>query len=134
MMIPLDRVFREVDESREEILDLAKSLVGLDTSNTGTPDSGNETRVTAFLAKRLSREGIPRIRLLGRVPSRKNLVVSLPGRNRGCALLFLSHCAVVPSGAVMVGATRPFSLTVWRGSVYGRRLSVEEGMLRPELI
>ena len=82
MMIPLDRVLREVDESREEILDLAKSLVGLDTSNTGTPDSGNETRVTAFLAKRLSREGIPRIRLLGRVPSRKNLVVSLPGRNR----------------------------------------------------
>jgi len=115
MMIPLDRVFREVDESREEILDLAKSLVGLDTSNTGTPDSGNETRVTAFLAKRLSREGIPRIRLLGRVPSCKNLVVSLPGRNRGCALLFLSHCDVVPSGAVTAWATLPFSPTVRGG-------------------
>src|SRR5207245_9392684 len=99
MMIPLDRVFREVDESREEILDLAKSLVGLDTSNTGTPDSGNATRVTAFLAKRRSREGIPRIGMLGRVPSRENLIVSMAGANRRCALLFLFHCDLFPRGA-----------------------------------
>jgi len=134
MMVPLDRVFREVDESREEILDLAKSLVGLDTSNTGTPDSGNETRVTAFLAKRLSREGIPRIRLLGRVPSRKNLVVSLPGRNRGCALLFLSHCDVVPSGAVTAWATLPFSPTVRGGRLYGRGAADMKGTLAAQVI
>src|SRR2546427_7838313 len=134
MGIQLDRALHEVDESREETLDLAKSLVSFDTTNTGAPNSGNETRVTVFLTKYLSRQGISGIRTLGRVPNRQNLVVSLPGRNRRCALLFLSHADVVPSGAVTAWATAPFKPTVRGGRLYGRGAADMKGTLAAQIM
>lgn len=116
----LDRISREADRSRREVLDLAKELVSLDTTNTGAPDSGNETLVAEFLADYLRRGGIPAVNLIGRTPERQNLVASLPGGRGRCALALLSHSDVVPAGDLSGWISPPFAPVIRGGRLYGR--------------
>ncbi|MDR7419210.1 MAG: M20/M25/M40 family metallo-hydrolase [Armatimonadota bacterium] len=116
----LDRMLHEADRARGEVLDLAKALVRLDTTNTGAPDSGNETLVAEFLERYLRRAGVRDVRLLGRTPTRQNLVATQPGAARQIGLLFMCHSDVVPAGERALWKTDPFSPTVRNGRLYGR--------------
>lgn len=130
----LDRILREADRSRREVLDLSKELVSLDTTNTGAPDSGNETLVAEFLASYLRREGVSTVNLVGRSPERQNLVASLPGRRGRCAVLFLSHSDVVPAGDLSAWKTPPFAPTIREGRLYGRGAADMKGTAAAQVV
>jgi acetylornithine deacetylase/succinyl-diaminopimelate desuccinylase-like protein len=119
-MAMLDKVLREADRVRAEVLDLTKALVRLDTTNTGEPDSGNETLAAEFLAKYLRGEGVREIRTLGRVENRKSMIATLPGRAARCGLLLMCHSDVVPAGDRALWKSDPFTPTVRAGRLYGR--------------
>jgi acetylornithine deacetylase/succinyl-diaminopimelate desuccinylase-like protein len=119
-MQAMDRALREADAARDEVLELASALIRFDTTNTGAPDSGHETQVAEFLARHVRRGGIRDVRLLGRSPSRQNLVVTLPGRTRRCGLLLMSHSDVVPAGDRSLWKSDPFAPTLRGGRLYGR--------------
>jgi acetylornithine deacetylase/succinyl-diaminopimelate desuccinylase-like protein len=130
----LDRILRESDRSRREVLDLARSLVSLDTTNTGAPDSGHETPAAEFLADYLRREGISGVTLIGRTAERQNLVASLPGRRMGCALLLMSHSDVVPAGDLATWTSPPFVPTIRDGRLYGRGAADMKGTVAAEAV
>ncbi|MDR7542654.1 MAG: M20/M25/M40 family metallo-hydrolase [Armatimonadota bacterium] len=115
-----DRVLREADAARDEALELASALVRFDTTNTGVPDSGHETQVAEFLDRYFRRGGIRDVHLLGRSPSRQNVVATLPGRTRRCGLLLMCHSDVVPAGDRSLWKSDPFAPTLRGGRLYGR--------------
>jgi acetylornithine deacetylase/succinyl-diaminopimelate desuccinylase-like protein len=119
-MQAIDRVLREADAARDEVLELASALIRFDTTNTGAPDSGHESQVAEFLARYVRRRGIRDVRLLGRSPSRQNVVATLPGRTRRCGLLFMCHSDVVPAGDRGLWKSDPFVPTLRGGRLYGR--------------
>jgi acetylornithine deacetylase/succinyl-diaminopimelate desuccinylase-like protein len=116
----LDKVLREADRARAEVLDLTKALVRLNTTNTGEPHSGNETLAADFLAKYLRRQGVRDIQTLGRVENRKSVIATLPGRAARCGLLLMCHSDVVPAGDSALWKSDPFTPTVRKGRLYGR--------------
>ncbi|MGQ0568309.1 MAG: M20 family metallopeptidase [Armatimonadota bacterium] len=130
----IDRILREADRARLEVLDLTKALVRLDTTNTGAPDSGNEVLAAQFLADLLRQEGITDVRLLGRTQARQNLAASLPGRKRGCGLLLLSHSDVVPAGDPATWTTPPFAPALRNGRLYGRGTSDMKGTAAAQVV
>ncbi len=130
----LNRILREADGSRQEVLDLTRALVRLDTTNTGAPDSGYETQAAEFLQDLLQREGVADVRLLGRTPERQNLIASLPGRRAGCGLLLLSHSDVVPAGDLSAWTTPPFEPAMRRGRLYGRGTADMKGTAAAQVI
>jgi len=130
----LDRVLKEADRARAEVLDLTKELVAIDTTNTGAPESGYESIAAEFLADRLKGEGVADIQRLGRTPSRENLVATLPGRRKSIALALLGHSDVVPAGDLATWKTPPFSPTVRGGRLYGRGSSDMKGTVAAEMV
>jgi acetylornithine deacetylase/succinyl-diaminopimelate desuccinylase-like protein len=130
----LDRVLKEADRARGEVLDLAKALVAIDTTNTGAPESGYESMAAEFLVEHLRGEGITDLRQLGRTPSRENVIATLPGRRKGVALALLGHSDVVPAGDLATWKTPPFSPTVRGGRLYGRGSSDMKGTVAAETV
>lgn len=87
-----------VDLSRlhDEVIEVARDLMRLDTTNAREPGLGNETRCAAYLQDYLVRNGVE-AELVARDPGRANLV----GRIRGVSpnaesLAFVGHTDVVP--------------------------------------
>jgi acetylornithine deacetylase/succinyl-diaminopimelate desuccinylase-like protein len=74
---------------REEVTELLRSLLRLDTVN----PPGNETRAATLLQRYLAGNGVA-CELLARTPERANLVARLPGGN-GPSLLLMAHTDTV---------------------------------------
>jgi acetylornithine deacetylase/succinyl-diaminopimelate desuccinylase-like protein len=86
------------DESRlhEEVIEVARDLIRLDTTNAREPGLGNETRCAEYLADYLGRHGVD-AELVAREPHRANIVARIPGREAGAdSLAFVGHTDVVP--------------------------------------
>ncbi len=116
----LHHLLQLADESRDEIVGLARDLVRLETVNTGTMPTGGETAAADLLREFLRRGGIEEVELLARDPARANLVARLPGHSEEARLLLLGHTDVVPPGDVSLWAHDPFGGEVDGGRLYGR--------------
>ena len=60
----LDGLLNKVDEARDEVTELLQELVRIQTVNTGTMPTGNETELCRFLKRSLMPKGSS-LRLLG---------------------------------------------------------------------
>ncbi|MEZ5100544.1 MAG: M20/M25/M40 family metallo-hydrolase [Thermoleophilia bacterium] len=92
---------------REEVVDLLRALVRLDTVN----PPGNETRAAELLRGYLELRGVD-CALYGRVPERANLVARIPGRDpEAPRLLLLGHTDTV------VADPAEWSVDPWSGEL-----------------
>jgi len=68
------------DESRlhDEVIQVARDLIRLDTTNAREPGLGNETLCAAYLQDYLARNGVE-AELVAREPDRANVVARIPG-------------------------------------------------------
>ena len=116
----LDKLLKEVDEARQELVELLQDLVRIPTVNTGIMPTGNETELCQFLKKKLDAEGIDS-EIIEEVLTRGNLVARLRGAEDGKArLMFMSHTDVVPIGDESKWSHPPFSGKLDGGRIYGR--------------
>ena len=105
------------DERRaleHETVALLCRLLQADTTN----PPGNETRAALVLREYFAGRGLD-AQLVGDLPDRQNLIVSLPGARPGPRLGLLGHLDVVPAEAEE-WTVPPFSGAVRDGSVWGR--------------
>src|SRR3954466_14555229 len=91
-----------------------QSLIQIDS----TDPPGNETRVVDYVKKVLDAEGIASL-VVGREPSRMNLVARLKGNGSKKPLLIMGHTDTVKVDAAK-WTFPPFSATRDGGYVYGR--------------
>lgn len=110
-----------VDDARDEVIGLTKSLVQLETVNYGTPDSGDEMIAAEFLRDKLSAEGIETAIYPSR-ENRGNFVAKLGGGD-GPRLLIMSHTDVVPVENPESWTYPPFSGEIADGRLWGRGAS-----------
>ncbi|HEY8000710.1 MAG TPA: M20/M25/M40 family metallo-hydrolase [Solirubrobacterales bacterium] len=99
---------------RDEVVDLARALIGLDTSN----PPGNETPAAELLAEYLRGAGVD-CELLGPDPQRLNLVARIAGAGEGPSLMLLAHTDVVPAPSAD-WTVDPFGGVVRDGFLVGR--------------
>jgi acetylornithine deacetylase/succinyl-diaminopimelate desuccinylase-like protein len=105
----------------DEVVELVSSLIRIDTSNTGDPDTVTGEREAAeFVAQRLAEVGYEPEMIESGAPRRDNVFVRLPGADpsRG-ALLLHGHLDVVPAEP-SEWSVHPFSGAVQDGYVWGR--------------
>jgi acetylornithine deacetylase/succinyl-diaminopimelate desuccinylase-like protein len=104
-----------------EVLDLARDLIRIDTTNTGDADTLTGERAAAeYVAERLSDAGYAPEYVEGGAAGRGNVVVRLPGADPSRpALLVHGHLDVVPADA-SDWAVHPFSGEVEGGYLWGR--------------
>ncbi|MBO0845670.1 MAG: M20/M25/M40 family metallo-hydrolase [Nocardioides sp.] len=87
------------DQARlhEEVIEVARELIRLDTTNAREPGLGNETRCAEYLCDYLTRHGVE-AELVAREPHRANLVARIRASTDGGSgsLAFVGHTDVVP--------------------------------------
>ncbi len=80
-----------------EVLDLARALIAVDTSNYG-PGRCEETPAAELLREYLEGAGVA-CELVAREPRRANLVARVPGTGAGPSVALVGHLDVVPADA-----------------------------------
>jgi acetylornithine deacetylase/succinyl-diaminopimelate desuccinylase-like protein len=112
--------FRRIAERhKDEIVALARDLVRIDTTNTGTMPTGYETPAAELLRLTLSAAGIG-AEIRGRVPERGNLHAALEGTSGETCLVLASHTDVVPVGNEAQWHHPPFAGVVEGRYLHGR--------------
>ncbi|MEV6376787.1 M20/M25/M40 family metallo-hydrolase [Micromonospora musae] len=104
----------------DEVVDLCRDLLRIDTSNTGDNDtSAGERAAAEYVAEKLAEVGVES-QLHESAPGRANLVARIPGTDpdRG-ALLVHGHLDVVPADADE-WSVHPFSGEIRDGYLWGR--------------
>jgi acetylornithine deacetylase/succinyl-diaminopimelate desuccinylase-like protein len=102
------------DGLRDQVVELARGLIRVDTSN----PPGNETPAAELLAAYLGGAGV-KCELIGPDPDRLNLVARIEGAGRGPSIMLLAHTDVVPAPAA--GWTvPPFEGQLRDGKLVGR--------------
>src|SRR5262245_23974005 len=122
-----EKLLASVEEARDEIVELTRALVGLETVNTGEMPTGNETIAAEFLRAKLVKESILDVEVLGRTPERGNLIARLPGASGQSRLLLISHTDVVPVGDASTWTRQPFGGEIADGRLFGRGSSDMKG-------
>jgi acetylornithine deacetylase/succinyl-diaminopimelate desuccinylase-like protein len=101
-------------EIEHEITDLLSNLIKLNTTN----PPGNETQAATYIAKYLSKEGIPS-EIIESSPNRGSVISRLKGTGEKPSLLLLSHLDVVAANPIEWSVS-PFEGKVMDGYIYGR--------------
>ena len=88
----------------QNAVELTKELVRIDSTNPGMGEGGMEAFLLAFAQRR----GLP-VETAEVLPGRRNVMLTLPGRDPAQELIFICHMDTVPVGAG------------WRETPFGRR-------------
>lgn len=108
---------------QEEVVELARALIRIDTSN----PPGRETPAAELLADHLGAAGAE-VELVGPDPERLNLIARVGGRDRGPSLLLMAHTDVVPAPDTD-WTVPPFAAELRDGHLVGRGAGDMKGEL-----
>jgi succinyl-diaminopimelate desuccinylase len=131
-----DRLFKVIDGRRDELVELARALIGFPTIN---PPGEAYQPCAEFIGRRMAERGfeVKYVRALGtpgdsdRYP-RINVIARRGGARPGPCVHFNSHIDVVQTGA---GWTRdPFAAVLEDGKLYGRGACDMKGGLAASII
>jgi acetylornithine deacetylase/succinyl-diaminopimelate desuccinylase-like protein len=100
------------DDLGREVLDLARNLIRVDTTN------GNETAAAELVRDHLADAGVE-AELVARDPRRANVVARIPGSGDGPSLAYVGHLDVVPADP-RDWKHPPFAAVVEDDWLYGR--------------
>ncbi len=129
----LDRLLTQVDQFKNELLDLHKELVKIESINTGQMPTGNESNVADLARQWLEKEGI-KSEILESAPGRGNLIATMPGKSGKNKLLLASHLDVVPVEDAGKWNYDPFGAEIDNGRVYGRGTYDCKGLLASQML
>ena len=107
--------------AEEEVVELCRDLIRIDTTNTGDDDTTvGEAEAAEYVMARLQQVGLEPVRIETTGPTRQAVAVRIPGRDpdRG-ALLVHGHLDVVPAHAADWTAD-PFAAELADGMIWGR--------------
>lgn len=113
---------------RDEVVELTRSLIRLDTSN----PPGGETVAAEFLSAYLAAAGIES-ELVGPDPDRLNLVARIGGSAGGPSILLTAHTDVVPAPDTD-WTLPPFGAEIRDGRVVGRGAADMKGELAARVV
>ncbi len=113
---------------RDEVVELTRSLIRLDTSN----PPGGETVAARFLADYLADAGVES-ELIGPDPERLNLVARIEGSGSGPSILLMAHTDVVPAPDAN-WTLPPFGAEIRDGRVVGRGAADMKGELAARVV
>ncbi|MGC5020056.1 M20/M25/M40 family metallo-hydrolase [Micromonospora sp. DT47] len=107
-------------EPTDEVVDLCRDLLRIDTTNTGdNATSAGERKAAEYVAEKLAEVGVES-QLLESAPGRANVIARIPGTDPGRdALLVHGHLDVVPAD-VDEWSVHPFSGEIRDGYLWGR--------------
>ncbi|GGM29466.1 M20/M25/M40 family metallo-hydrolase [Micromonospora yangpuensis] len=107
-------------EPTDEVVDICRDLLRIDTTNTGDNDtSAGERAAAEYVAARLAEVGVA-AEIQESAPGRANLVARIPGSDpQRPALLVHGHLDVVPADAAE-WSVHPFSGEIRDGYLWGR--------------
>ncbi len=98
----------------DDVIELVRSFLRIDTSN----PPGNEEDAALYLEDVLKREGIG-AEIFSAVPRRANILARIKGKEKGKAVILLSHIDVVPVNE-KEWTVNPFGGEIKDGYIYGR--------------
>lgn len=127
-MTILEDMLRQVDDEREDVIELAQALVRIPSVNTGFMPTGGETPACELARDWLAADGIES-EILEATPGRGNLIARMEGRSGNAGLMFMSHTDVVPVEDESKWRFPPFSATIHNDRIYGRGASDCKGLL-----
>lgn len=109
------RLLRSVEDRRERLIELIRSLVAFPTAN---PPGSNETEAQQWIAVRMRALGMD-VELFDALPGRPNVVGRLAGGGGGRSLLFNGHIDVAELRTPTAWKYPPFEGVVENGRLYG---------------
>ncbi len=127
------QLLEQIDESKNELIELEQALVRIPSINTGVMPTGNETKVCEFISEWLSRYGI-NSEILEKTPGRGNIIARIEGTSGEAGLMFMSHTDVVPVEEESKWRFPPFSATISNGRIYGRGAADCKGLLAAQMM
>ena len=132
MSIP-NEMLAQVDASVDDLLALHQALVRIESVNTGSMPTGNETEVCELIRDWLAEDSIES-EILARDPARGNIIARMEGGSDKAGLMFMSHTDVVPVEDEAKWTVPPFGATIADGRVYGRGANDCKGLLAAQMM
>ena len=124
---------RQVDNYVGEIIELEQEPVKIESVNTGTMPTGNETEACEYIKDWFGKYDI-QSSILESVPGRGNIIAELPGESSVNGLMFMSHTDVVPVVDETKWQYPPFGGILDEGRIYGRGASDCKGLLTSQMM
>ena len=125
-------LFEQIDKNVDSLIELHRSLIKIQSVNSGYMPTGNETKVAEFISKWLSDFELSSD-ILSRVPERGNLICEYPLSKGERKLLLMSHSDVVPVENEKKWHKDPFGAVVEDGRIWGRGSSDCKGLLASQM-
>ena len=125
-------LFEQIDKNVDSLIELHRSLIKIQSVNSGYMPTGNETKVAEFISKWLSDFELSSD-ILSRVPERGNLICEYPLSKGERKLLLMSHSDVVPVENEKKWHKDPFGAVVEDGKIWGRGSSDCKGLLASQM-
>lgn len=112
------QVLEAVDDRRQELIEFAQQLLTIKSEN----PPGEEKDVAEAIRGVIERYSLGEIEVVGRTPSRPNVVTTMKGNQGGKRLLYTGHTDVVPVGEDERSEWRadPYAAEILDGELYGR--------------
>ena len=126
-------LINQVDNYIDEIIQLEQDLVKIESVNSGTMPTGNETEACEYIKDWLGKYDI-KSSILESVPGRGNIIAELPGESSQNGLMFMSHTDVVPVEDASKWQYPPFGGVLDKGRIYGRGASDCKGLLTSQMM
>lgn len=124
-MDELNNVLAELDNRREELYDLIRSLIRFETPN---PPGANEKGAQEWIAERLMSLGLE-VDVFDALPGRPNVVGRLVGSGGGKSVILNGHIDVCEDRLVEKWSRSPYESYIEGGELYGKGSSDMKGAL-----
>ena len=124
-MKELDYVFSRLDDRKDDLYDILKSLIGFKTPN---PPGSNERDAQEWVAQRLRLLGFE-VDIFDVLPDRPNVIGKLEGAGGGKSVILNGHIDVCEDRLLEKWSRDPYEAYIEDGAVFGKGSSDMKGAL-----